>query len=257
MNDPARPEIPEEKIIRVNNSKKIDFDKPFKFIYFDWWYEILVIVPFLTCYIMVIFCALFFGFRVKGRKNMRILRRQGCISISNHCHYFDTVLANFVVLPRHLYTAVAQRNFEVPYVRRILRILRSFPIPANGRGLEMITEPVGEALRRGHHIHFLPEGDLVHLGQTIHRFRPGAFILSYRHQAPILPMVYVIKRRKFWGKPMRPNWVKITLVVGKPIFPPKPFKGNSLPKDELAQMSNRAATWMEKTIAEYHQEKPA
>lgn len=253
MNMKYRPEIPRDKIIQVKNTRKIDFTKPYKFIYMDWWYDILVAVPFLLSYIITIFCAIFLGFRSVGRKNLRILRRRGCITISNHCHYLDTVFANFVVLPKPLHTAVAQRNCEVPIARQLLRMHRAFPIPAGGRGLEMITGPVGEALKRKHHIHFLPEGELVMLSQTIHRFKPGAFILSYTHQAPIVPMVYIIRRRTFRGKEMGPAWIKITQVIGEPLFPPPPGTDGTLPKQEIDQMADRAASWMEETIARYHQ----
>ena len=257
MNKKVRPEIPQDKIIQVKNTKKIDFDKPYKFIYMDWWYDILVALPFLISYTTVIFVAIFFSFKSKGRKNLKILRKQGCITISNHCHYFDTVFANYVVLPRALHTAVAQRNCEVPIARQLLRVHRAFPIPANGRGLEMISGPVGEALKRKRHIHFLPEGDLVMYSQTIHRFKPGAFILSYKHQAPILPMVYIIKRRKFRGKEMGPAWIKITQVIGEPILPPPLREDGVHPREEIEDMADRAATWMENTIARFHQEKPA
>ncbi len=254
MNSRLRPEIPKDKIIQVNNSKKIDFDKPFKFIYMDWWYEILVVIPFAISYIITLFAAVYFGFRVKGRKNLKILRTRGCITISNHCHYFDTVFANFVVLPRALHTAVAQRNFEVPIARRLLRIHRAFPIPANGRGLKMITGPVGEALKRKHHVHFLPEGNLDLMSQTIHPFRSGAFVLSYEHQAPIVPMVYIIKRRTFRGRPMGPNWIRINLVIGEPLFPPPSREDGVVPMDKLEIMAERAASWMEETIATHHRE---
>lgn len=252
MSQNERPEIPKDKIIQVNNKYRIDFDKPFKFIYMDWWYEILVIIPFLISYIVTLFVAAFYGLRIKGRKNLKIMRKQGCITISNHCHYFDTVFANFVVLPRALHTAVAQRNFEVPYARRLLRIHRAFPIPANGRGLEMIKEPVGEALRKKHHIHFLPEGDLIVGSQTIHRFKLGAFMLSYWHQAPIIPIVYVIKRRKWRGKEMSSKWLKFTQVIGEPLFPPPLRDDGTLPAEEIEAMADRAATWMEDTIAAHH-----
>ncbi len=252
MNMKVRPEIPRDKIIRVNNIRKIDFNKPYKFIYTEWWYDLLVAVPFLISYVITIFYALFYGFRCVGRKNLRILRRRGCITISNHCHYFDTVFANFTILPRPLHTAVAQRNFEVPIARQLLRIHRAFPIPANGRGLEMIMDPVGEALKKKHHIHFLPEGNLVLLSQTIHRFKPGAFILSCVHQAPIVPMVYVIKRRRFRGKEMGPAWLTFTQVIGEPMMPPPLNKDGSLPNEEVERMADRAASWMEDTIARYH-----
>ncbi|MDX2510292.1 MAG: lysophospholipid acyltransferase family protein [Desulfobacterales bacterium] len=254
MNQKVRPEIPREKIIKVNNKHKIDFDKPYKFIYMDWWYDLLVAIPFLISYLLVIFCARFWGFRAKGKKNLEILKKQGCITISNHCHYFDTVFANYIVLPKPLHTAVAQRNCEVPFVRQLLRMHRAFPIPANGRGLEMITGPVGEALKRKHHVHFLPEGELVLLSQTIHRFRRGAFILSYKHQAPIVPIVYVIKRRKFRGKEMGPAWLKFIQVIGEPMFPPSLRDGGSTPMGEIENYADRAATWMETTLEEYHKE---
>jgi 1-acyl-sn-glycerol-3-phosphate acyltransferase len=253
MESKLRPEIPEEKIIQVrSNSKKIDFSKPFKFIYFDRWFDLLIFPLFILCFIIVTCCGIFFSFRIEGRKNKKILRKRGCITISNHCHYFDTVFASYVLFPKHLYITVAQRNYEVPYIRRILRFLRAFPIPATAMGFKMITEPIGEALRRGHHVHFLPEGELVHLSQTIHRFRSGAFYQSYLHQAPIVPMVYIMKRRRFFGKEMGPNWVKIKLVIGEPIFPPVLNGDKDFPKEDLAEMSEKAASWMEETIANHH-----
>lgn len=251
MNRTIRPDIPQDKIIRVKNSRRIDFSKPYKFIYMDWWYELLIAIPYLITYIILIFSALFFGLRIIGRKNLKILAKQGCITISNHCHYFDTVFASFAVLPRPLHTAVAQRNFEVPKVRKLLRIFRCFPVPSNVRGLEMISVAAGEALARKHHIHFLPEGDLVMYSQTIHRFKPGAFFLSYRHQAPIVPMVYIIKPRKFFGKPMGASWVKLILVIGEPFFPPRLRDFGAVQSEEIEEMSDKAALWMEQTIAAY------
>ena len=248
-----RPEIPEEKIIQLQNSaKKIDFRKPYKFIYLDLWFDLLTFPFFILCIFAAGCCCFFFSFRVEGRENKKILSKRGCITISNHCHYLDAVFASYVIFPKRLYVTVAQQNYEVPYIRRILRFIRAFPIPATPMGFKMITKPIGEALKQRHHVHFLPEGELVHLSQTIHRFRPGAFYQSYLHQAPILPMVYVMKRRRFFGKEMRPNWIKMTLFIGDPIFPPK-FNGEkSFPKEDLAEMSEKAASWMEETIANHH-----
>ncbi len=253
----VRPEIPKEKIIQVNNIKKIDFNKPFKFIYMDWWFNVLTALPIALVHLMTYGVALFVGLRIEGKENRKILRKQGCIVISNHCHYFDTVFANVFIFPSIMHTSVAQRNFEVPIARRILRIIRCFPIPANGRGLEMVKTSVAEALKRKHHIMVLPEGDLVLLSQTIHRFHMGAFILSYWNQAPIVPMVYVIKPRKFLAGFMNkyiPNfWIRMKLVIGEPIFPPEPTQDGSLPMDALRDMAEKAASWMEDTIARHHQ----
>jgi hypothetical protein len=70
-------------------------------------------------------------------------------------------------------------------------------------------------------------------------------------------MVYVFKRRRLFGKELRPNWIKITLVFGEPIYPPEPQKSGKLPKEDLARMSETAASWMEGVLAAHHKEKPA
>lgn len=254
MNGTLRPEIPQDKIIQVNNSKKINFSKPYKFIYFDWWFDLLTFLPYLICCVLFSISSVFFSFKVKGRRNLKHFRGKGHIIISNHCHYFDTVLINCVLFPRFVHTSVAQRNFEVPYARRILRILRAFPIPAGRIGLKMIEKPIKEAIKRKRNILFLPEGELVYLSQTIHRFKPGAFIQSYIHQVPIIPMVYVMKPRKILGKKLGPNWIKMTLVVGEPLTPPPFAEGSKIPRELIDDMSDKAATWMENQIQKYSEE---
>lgn len=248
-----RPEIPEEQIIEVNNSKKIDFSKPYKFIYFEWWFHLLTLPFYAFCYILVWLCGRFFGLKVKKSKEVRkLLRKQGCLIVSNHCHFFDTVFANMIFSPQRIYVSVVQRNFEVPGVRILLRMLRAFPIPSSSIGFKMITPPVGEALRRGHHVLFLPEGNLVHLSQTIYRFKPGAFHQAYIHQTPIVPIVYIQKRRHFFGKEMPKNWIKMICVFGRAYYPPAKKEEETLPREELKEMSNSVAKWMEDTIAEAH-----
>ena len=246
--------IPKEKIIVVKNTKKIDFTRKYKFIYFDWWFELLIWPFFLICIALAALCAVYFSLRVTGREHLRILREKGCIVISNHCHYFDTVFANYTLFPRRLYTSVVQRNFEVPVIRRILRYLRAFPIPNNALGLKMITKPVGEALRRGHNVLILPEGDLCYMSQEIFQFKPGAFYMSYYHQAPILPIVYVLTKRIKNGVEKNPHRPRIHQVIGAPIYPPLYSPDSSLPKKELDAMMAKAAQWMEDTILFYHAE---
>jgi 1-acyl-sn-glycerol-3-phosphate acyltransferase len=252
MDKRQRNSIPQEKLFVVKrNTKKLDFSKPYKYIYFDWWFTLLTFPVLLLLYPIAGLAGLYFGLRVSGRGNKRILRKRGCIVISNHCHYFDTVLAGKAVFPRRLYISVAQRNFEVPVVRRILRIVRAFPIPARTMGFKMIAPAVGEALRRGHHVLFLPEGDLVYLSQEIYRLKPGAFYMSCLHQAPILPMVYVITERHRRNGSEHTHRPRMRQVFGEPMYPPPLGANGVFPKEELRNMMEEAACWMEDTIARY------
>jgi 1-acyl-sn-glycerol-3-phosphate acyltransferase len=247
-----RSEIPPEKLIVVtNDTKKLDFSKPYKYIYFEWWFNLLTVPVLLLLYPIIGLARLYFGLQVSGRENKRILREQGCVVISNHCHYFDTVFAGQGLFPKRLYISVAQRNFEVPVVRRILRIVGAFPIPARALGYKTIAGPVGEALRRGHHVLILPEGDLVYLSQEIYRFKPGAFYMSCLHQAPILPMVYVFTKRYRRDGSENIHRPRMRQVFGEPLYPPAMCADGSYPKEDLKEMMERAACWMEHTIALY------
>jgi len=256
-NSVRRP-VPKEKIIPVKrDTKKIDFTKKYKLIYFNWWFELLILPFYLICYVLTALCAVYFSLKVTGRENLRILRKQGCVVIANHCHYFDTIFANYTLFPHRLYTSVVQRNFEVPIVRRILRYLRAFPIPKTSSGLKMIIKPVGEALRRGHHVLVMPEGELCLMSQEIFHFKPGAFYISYHHQVPILPIVYVLTKRIKNGVEKNPSRPRFHQVIGEPIFPPPLSPDGMLPQEKLDAMATKAAQWMEDTIAFYQAEEAA
>ena len=95
------------------------------------------------------------------------------------------------------------------------------------------------------------------MSQTIYRFHMGAFILSYWHQTPIIPMVYVLWPRRRFSNIMhrlvgKDWWIKMKVVYGKPIYPPKPTSDGSIPMEELRDMAEVAASWMEEVIAQNH-----
>lgn len=255
MQTTERQEIPEEEIIQVNDAKKIDFTKPYKFIYTEWWFGLIAWPVYTFVIIFGAICSIFFlGLKVIDRKKVRkIMRKNGCIVVSNHCHYFDTIFAGLIFFPRRLNTSVVQRNFEIPGVRTILRLIFAFPIPSSASGLKMITKSIGKVLSKKQHVLFLPEGNLVHLSQKIYRFRLGAFQQSYYHQVPIIPMVYVQKRRSIFGKELPPNWVKMICIFGNPIMPVPLRSDNKMPKVELKKMADDVANWMEETIEKYQQ----
>ena len=250
--------VPKEKIIPLKrDTKKIDFTKKYTLIYFDWWFELLIQPFYLICYALTALCAVYFSLKVTGRENLRILRKQGCVVIANHCHYFDTIFANYTLFPHRLYTSVVQRNFEVPIVRRILRYLRAFPIPKTSSGLKMIIKPVGEALRKGHHVLVMPEGELCLMSQEIFHFKPGAFYISYHYQVPILPIVYVLTKRIKNGVEKNQNRPRFHQVIGEPVFPPPLSPDGTLPQEKLDEMATKAAQWMEDTIAFYQAKEAA
>jgi len=193
--------------------------------------------------------------KIQGRENLKPLKKQGFISVANHCHLFDTVLAGAAMMPRRPWYASVQRNFEAPYYRKMFRILRGFPIPEGVFGLRKVLNPVVTAIKQGKIIHLFPEEELWHLYQEIDYFQRGAFYLAHHANCPVLPHVHLFKPRTFFGKKISDNILDIKTIIGEPIYPRVPWKeGESVDLESVQEMCDQAQNWMRKMVAEYQQE---
>jgi len=191
--------------------------------------------------------------RIFGRSNIKPLKKQGFISVANHCHILDTVLTGSAFMPRRPWYASVQRNFEAPYFRKMFRILRGFPIPEGVFGLRKILKPVVKAVNDGKIVHFFPEEELWHLYQKIDYFQKGAFYLAHQANCPVVPVVHLFKPRTFLGKKISDNILTIKTIIGEPIYPSVlTNEGKSVDLDSVKIMAETAQFWMRNMMSEYH-----
>jgi len=233
----------------------ITITSDYNFIRTDLFYRFFSFFAYHTLWLFlgVIYFRIIGSHRICNRKNLRTLRGKGFISIANHCHIFDVVLTGMAYHPRLPWFASVQRNFEAPFYRKLFRSSRGFPIPSGVFGLRKILKPVVTAVHNGKIVHFFPEEELWHLYQDIDHFQKGAFYLAHHANCPVVPIVHMFRPRKFFGRELSKNVLKIKTFIGEPIYPRIPVTdGKTCNMDSVEEMKDKSRKWMKNMIDIYH-----
>lgn len=160
---------------------------------------------------------LFFGLKIIGKKNMRYLKG-GAVTVTNHVHMLDSPMVACTLFPRKPFFATLKANFEIPVVRRLVRLLGGVPIPESPKALHAFMESMRVQLEKGRIVHFYPEASLWPWHDELRPFRNGAFHLAVKSGVPVLPMVFTFRQP---GKLMSRLRKKplVTLRIGAPEYP--------------------------------------
>jgi 1-acyl-sn-glycerol-3-phosphate acyltransferase len=158
-----------------------------------------------------------FGLKIIGKKNLRFIRG-GAVTVTNHVHVLDSPMVACTLFPRKPLFASLQSNFEIPVVRRLVRILGGVPIPESPKALGAFMEAMRAQLEKGRIVHFYPEASLWPWHDRLRPFKNGAFHLAVRSGVPVVPMVFTFREpgrlvSKLRKKPL------VTLTIGAPEYP--------------------------------------
>lgn len=235
----------------------IKIDNDYRFIREDLGYLLL---SKLVYFFVIIFGRCFFKIigthNVIGKGNVKKIHDIGFISISNHCHFLDSVLNATSIGYRTIWFSSMQRNFETPYIRHILRILKGFPIPNNPFGLMQILKPVVMTIKKGNVVHFYPESEMWHMHLGIGNFQQGSFYLAHRANCPVLPIIHLFKPRTFFGIIISKNILNVKSIIGEPIYADSPCINDNdyVNTESVKVMAEKAQNWMLIEMTKYKNE---
>lgn len=130
-----------------------------------------------------------FGFRIEGKENLKKVKG-GKITVSNHIHPMDCTMNGLIAFPTRIYFPTLKTNFNIPFIRHLIRILYAIPIPEEkSKKVKFITQ-IKNAIKQGKTIHIYPEGALWPYYEKIRKFKKGAFKIAVELNCPIVPIVF-------------------------------------------------------------------
>lgn len=140
---------------------------------------------------------IFNGFRIKGKKNYRKIKKHGCIFISNHVNPGDAFFIGWTLMFKRVYFTSLQSNLGLPFgFGRFLRRMGAVPIPEKKNQLPRFRKQLLEDLERGRKVTVYPEAALIPYCDHIRPFKKGAFRLALVENTPILPIVFTYRKPK-------------------------------------------------------------
>jgi 1-acyl-sn-glycerol-3-phosphate acyltransferase len=195
--------------------------------------------------VLTIASRLFLGLRIKGQQNLRYLKG-GAVTVTNHVHMLDSTMVACTLFPRKPLFASLKSNFEIPFIRWLVRLLGGVPIPESPKALHAFMEAMRKQLQKGRIVHFYPEASLWPRHTELRPFKNGAFHLAVKSGVPIVPMVFTFREpgnlvRKLHKKEL------VTLTIGKPEYPAQ--QGSD--KSRMNEMREAVEYSMANILAKY------
>lgn len=146
---------------------------------------------------------------------------------------------------KKVYYTTLESSFKIPFVRRLIKLLRAIPIPTEAKNKPYFIEALDNALQEGNIIHFYPEASLWTYYHKLRKFKTGAFHFAVRNQVPIVPMVITFRRPQGLRRILKRK-SDVTLTILKPV---NPQKGEDI-RQEIEDLQKEVYEKMEYVIQE-------
>ncbi len=165
--------------------------------------------------ILTVLNKLVYDLKIEGKENIKNLKT-GAISVSNHVLILDCSMVGLAFGLKKLYFTTREGSFKIPFVRKLIKLLRAIPIPTKVTNKVHFTKALDKEIQNGRIIHFYPEQALWPYYEKLRNFKNGAFNFAIRNDVPVIPMVITFRNprgvRKLFKKKK-----DVTLKILEPI----------------------------------------
>ena len=165
-----------------------------------------------------------FIFRCKSEGKENIPENTGVIISPNHISFFDPPLTG-CFMDKDLHFMAKQELFDVPVLGFLIKRTNAFPVKRGMQDMSAFRNAFS-LLENNKALLMFPEGTRSKDG-NIGKARAGVGMVSCIAQVPIVP-VKITNTNKI------KKFKKITIIYGKPIYPPKEYT-----KDDYLLLSQK------------------
>lgn len=197
--------------------------------------------------ILKVLTKIIYDLKIEGQENIEDLE-DGAISVSNHVLFLDCAMIGLAFKDKKIYYTTQEESFKMPFVRKLIKLLRAIPIPESIENKKYFIKAVGNLLKEKNIVHVYPEASLWPYYPKIRNFKNGAFDMAVRNQVPVVPCVFTFREptgiRKLFKRKK-----DVTLKLLKPVY----SDSDKYIKQQVEELKEEVASEMKKTVAKEEQ----
>lgn len=183
---------------------------------------------------------LVYDLKIEGKENIRNLNG-GAVSVSNHVLILDCAMVGLASGLKKVYYTTLEDSFKIPFVRKLIKLLRALPIPKDITNKKHFINEVNHLLQTGNIVHVYPEVALWPYCDKIRNFKSGAFSFAVNNNVPVVPIVIKFREPKGIRKLFKKK-KDVTLAVLKPIMQEQ----SEDKKKDIEELKNKVHEAMQK-----------
>lgn len=212
-------EEPTENVMEVWHPLKFDVNEKYKYVPTNIFFRIIswIVYYIIAVPILSILLKLVYDLKIEGKENIKNLQG-GAITVSNHVLVLDCAMVGLAVCgKKKIFYTTQSESFQIPFVRKLIKLLRAIPIPKGVKNKERMVKEISNLLKDNKFVHFYPEAILYPYCNKIRHFKNGAFDLAIKNDVPVVPIVIKFRQPKGIRKILKRK-KDATLKILEPIY---------------------------------------
>lgn len=212
-------EEPTENVMEVWHPLKFNVNEKYKYVPTNIFFRIIswIVYYIIAVPILSIILKLVYDLKIEGKENIKKLQGSA-ITVSNHVLVLDCAMVGLAVCgKKKIFYTTQSESFQIPFVRKLIKLLRAIPIPKGVKNKERMVKEISNLLKDNKFVHFYPEAILYPYCNKIRHFKNGAFDLAIKNDVPVVPIVIKFRQPKGIRKILKRK-KDVTLKILEPIY---------------------------------------